>query len=110
MKLERGPEEISLISRLVRLIFNKDMHLPRSGNLKVPEQRNTDDGQSDSKKSVKDLPLQATTIDEVRQVTIDGLSEKMRGTLHIPKDEKVNATIRLIDQGVNSPGAVTVVT
>lgn len=38
----------------------------------------------------------------------DGLSEKMRGTLHIPADEKVNATAPLIDQGVDSLGAITV--
>lgn len=83
---------------------------PRFGNLRVPEQRDTDDGQSGSKKSVKELLLQATTMDEVRAIIIDGLSDKMRGTLHIPKDEKVNATTPLIDQGVDSLGAVTVAT
>lgn len=83
---------------------------PRFGNLRVPERRSTDDGQSSSKTSVKELLLQATTMDEVRQIIIDGLSEKMRGTLHIPKDEKVNVTAPLIDQGVDSLGAVTVAT
>lgn len=83
---------------------------PRFGNLRVPEQRDTDDGQSGSKKSVKELLLQATTMDEVRAAIIDGLSDKMRGTLHIPKDEQVNATTPLIDQGVDSLGAVTVAT
>lgn len=83
---------------------------PRFGNLRVPEQRNTDDGQSSSKTSAKELLLQAITMDEVRQIIIDGLSEKMRGTLHIPKDEKVNVTAPLIDQGVDSLGAVTVAT
>lgn len=78
--------------------------------MRVPEQRNTDDGQSDSKNSVKDLLLQATRMGEVRQVVIDGLSEKMRCTLHIPKDEKLNATISLIDQGLDSLGAATVAT
>lgn len=32
----------------------------------------------------------------------------MRGILHIPADEKVNATTPLIDQGVDSLGAITV--
>ncbi|KAK7704174.1 hypothetical protein SLS64_008732 [Diaporthe eres] len=91
---------------------------PRFGNLKIPEGRASAGDSSGSKASVKDRLLKATTMDEVRDIVIDpltivlfgtdGLSEKMRGTLHIPADEKVNATAPLIDQGVDSLGAITV--
>ncbi|KAK1488186.1 beta-ketoacyl synthase domain-containing protein [Colletotrichum cuscutae] len=81
---------------------------PRFGNLKVPESRANTDGASGAKSSVKEQLLKARTLDEVRDIIIDGLSQKMRGILHIPADEKVNATTPLIDQGVDSLGAITV--
>ncbi|OLN97460.1 Lovastatin nonaketide synthase 1 [Colletotrichum chlorophyti] len=81
---------------------------PRFGNLKTPEQRGNASGSSGSKTSVKEQLLQATTMDEVRQAIVDGLSEKMRGVLHIPAEESVNATAPLLDQGVDSLGAITV--
>ncbi|KXH63779.1 beta-ketoacyl synthase domain-containing protein [Colletotrichum salicis] len=81
---------------------------PRFGNLKVPESRANTDGASGAKSSVKEQLLKARTLDEVRDIIVDGLSQKMRGILHIPADEKVNATTPLIDQGVDSLGAITV--
>nr|XP_036581666.1 beta-ketoacyl synthase domain-containing protein [Colletotrichum truncatum]KAF6790109.1 beta-ketoacyl synthase domain-containing protein [Colletotrichum truncatum] len=65
---------------------------PRFGNLRVAEIH----------------LLRAKTLDEVRDIIIDGLSQKMRGILHIPTDEQVDATAPLIDQGVDSLGAITV--
>lgn len=102
---------------------------PRFGNLKVPESRVNADGGSGSKSSVKELLLKAVDLEEVRDIIIgmkqhsppgyflfkrlltlctDGLSQKMRGILHIPADEMVNATAPLTDQGVDSLGAITV--
>ncbi|RYP35294.1 hypothetical protein DL767_003882 [Monosporascus sp. MG133] len=85
------------------LVFYSD---PRFGNLKVPEKR--DKTSSGSKTSVKEQLLTATTLDEVRQIIIDGLSEKLRGTLHLSAGERVDPTAPLIDQGVDSLGAITV--
>ncbi|KAF1922660.1 uncharacterized protein M421DRAFT_10366 [Didymella exigua CBS 183.55] len=81
---------------------------PRFGNLKVPESRLNTDGGSGAKSSVKEQLLKARTADEVRDIIIDGLSQKMRAILHIPADEKLEATAPLIDQGVDSLGAITV--
>ncbi|KAI9163194.1 Lovastatin nonaketide synthase mokA [Paramyrothecium foliicola] len=81
---------------------------PRFGNLKVPESRANSDSASGVKSSVKEQLLNAKTLDEVRDIVIDGLSQKMRGILHIPADEEVNVTAPLIDQGVDSLGAITV--
>lgn len=105
---------------------------PRFENLKIPEGRDSSEGLSGSKSSVKDRLLKVTTVDEIREIIIgkmttnfyrlcerpdmltkclprtDGLSEKMRGTLHIPANEEVNIMAPLIDQGVDSLGSITV--
>ncbi|RYO81441.1 hypothetical protein DL762_007113 [Monosporascus cannonballus] len=81
---------------------------PRFGNLKTPESRGNVGDSSGSEMSVRDLLLQATTMEEVRQAISDSLSQKMRGVLHIPPEESVNATAPLLDQGIDSLGAITV--
>ncbi|OHW99116.1 beta-ketoacyl synthase domain-containing protein [Colletotrichum incanum] len=85
------------------LVFYND---PRFGNLKVPEKREAT--RSGSKTSVKEQLLTATTLDEVRQVIIDGMCEKLSGTLHLAADQRVDPAAPLIDQGVDSLGAITV--
>lgn len=40
--------------------------------------------------------------------TTESLSDKMRGVLHIPPEESVNAAAPLLDQGIDSLGAITV--
>ncbi|TEA12870.1 Lovastatin nonaketide synthase mokA [Colletotrichum sidae] len=81
---------------------------PRFGNLRVPEGRASSDGAAGGKTSVKEQLLRATSVQEVRGIIADGLSQKMRGILHIPADEQVDAAAPLIDQGVDSLGAITV--
>ncbi|GAB1210906.1 hypothetical protein ATERTT37_000016 [Aspergillus terreus] len=90
-----------------RITFFDD---PRIGNLKIPEYRGAKagEGAAGSKGSVKEQLLQATNLDQVRQIVIDGLSAKLQVTLQIPDGESVHPTIPLIDQGVDSLGAVTV--
>nr|XP_036578380.1 polyketide synthase [Colletotrichum truncatum]KAF6785623.1 polyketide synthase [Colletotrichum truncatum] len=85
------------------LVFYSD---PRFGNLKVPEKR--DKTSSGLKTSIKEQLLTATGLEEVRQIIIDGMCEKLRGTLHLPADEGVDPAAPLIDQGVDSLGAITV--
>ncbi|KAF4766473.1 hypothetical protein HAV15_010469 [Penicillium sp. str.  len=89
-----------------RIIYFND---PRFGNFKIPGQRGDGgDNGSGSKGSIADQLKQATTLDQVRQIVIDGLSEKLRVTLQVSDGESVDPTIPLIDQGVDSLGAVTV--
>ncbi|EDU46180.1 lovastatin nonaketide synthase [Pyrenophora tritici-repentis Pt-1C-BFP] len=85
------------------LVFYTD---PRFGNLKVPEKRETT--HSSSKTSVKEKLLVATTLDEVRQAIIVGLCDRLRGTLHLADGEQIDPDSPLIDQGVDSLGAITV--
>ncbi|KAE8824524.1 hypothetical protein PTNB85_09288 [Pyrenophora teres f. teres] len=85
------------------LVFYTD---PRFGNLKVPEKRETT--RSGSKTSVKEQLLVATTLDEVRQAIIVGLCDRLRGTLHLADGEQIDPDSPLIDQGVDSLGAITV--
>ncbi|GAB1197712.1 hypothetical protein APSETT444_007015 [Aspergillus pseudonomiae] len=81
----------------------------RVGNFKIPERRGkADDNTRGSKGSVKEQLLQATSLDQVRQIVIDGLSERLRVTLQVLDGETVHPTVPLIDQGVDSLGAVTV--
>ncbi|KAK9774856.1 putative Beta-ketoacyl synthase domain-containing protein [Seiridium cardinale] len=81
---------------------------PRFGNIKIPESRTSTDAESSVKSSIKDQLLRARTLDDVQNVIINGLSAKMRGILHVPADEQIDVSSPLIDQGVDSLGAITV--
>ncbi|KAI6351195.1 hypothetical protein MCOR25_010071 [Pyricularia grisea] len=81
---------------------------PRFGNLKTPEKRGEGADVGGSKMSVKDMLAMATTMDQVRQAISESLSDKMRGVLHIPPEESVNAAAPLLDQGIDSLGAITI--
>ncbi|KAI6343293.1 putative PKS/NRPS-like protein biosynthetic cluster [Pyricularia oryzae] len=86
----------------------KFYHDPRFGNLKTPEQRGDSADAGGSRLSVKELLAAATTMEEVQDIISQTLSEKMRGVLHIPPEESVNASAPLLDQGIDSLGAITV--
>ncbi|EFQ36481.1 beta-ketoacyl synthase domain-containing protein [Colletotrichum graminicola M1.001] len=86
----------------------KFYHDPRFGNLKTPENRSDAAAAGDGKMSVKEMLAMATTMEQVRAAIIEGLSDKMRGVLHIPPEESVNAAAPLLDQGIDSLGAITV--
>lgn len=86
---------------------------PRAGNLTLPEQRGASaDGGNGSgggaKGSVKEQLQQATSLSQVRQIVIDNLSAKLSVTLQIAEGESLHPDVPLIDQGVDSLGAVTV--
>ncbi|KAK1621902.1 hypothetical protein BDP81DRAFT_400804 [Colletotrichum phormii] len=72
----------------------KFYHDPRFGNLKTPESRGDAADAGGSKMGVKEIE--------------ESLSDKMRGVLHIPPEESVNAAAPLLDQGIDSLGAITV--
>ncbi|KAI8251965.1 beta-ketoacyl synthase domain-containing protein [Colletotrichum sp. SAR11_239] len=86
----------------------KFYHDPRFGNLKTPENRGDVADAGGSKVSVKEMLATATTMEEVRVAISESLSDKMRGVLHIPPEESVNAVAPLLDQGIDSLGAITV--
>ncbi|KAF1949749.1 beta-ketoacyl synthase domain-containing protein [Byssothecium circinans] len=86
----------------------KFYHDPRFGNLKTPENRGDAADAGGSKMSVKEMLAMATTMEQVRAAISESLSDKMRGVLHIPPEESVNAAAPLLDQGVDSLGAITV--
>ncbi|TLS27255.1 hypothetical protein PpBr36_04254 [Pyricularia pennisetigena] len=81
---------------------------PRFGNLKTPEKRGDVAEAGGSRLSVKEMVAAATTMEEVQAIISESLSEKMRGVLHIPPEESVNASAPLLDQGIDSLGAITV--
>ncbi|KAK1565960.1 beta-ketoacyl synthase domain-containing protein [Colletotrichum navitas] len=81
---------------------------PRFGNLKTPENRSDSADAGGGKMSVKEMLAMATTMDQVRAAIAESLSDKMRGVLHIPPEENVNAAVPLLDQGIDSLGAITV--
>lgn len=89
---------------------------PRFGGLRIPEtreQRGGGDKTSSSRANkipVKEQLQKAATMDEVRQAIVDGLSDKLGSTLQLPADKSshVNATVPLIDQGVDSLVAMAV--
>ncbi|KAK1974431.1 beta-ketoacyl synthase domain-containing protein [Colletotrichum cereale] len=86
----------------------KFYHDPRFGNLKTPENRGDAADAGGSKMGVKEMLATATTMDQVRAAISESLSDKMRGVLHIPPEEGVNAAAPLLDQGIDSLGAITV--
>ncbi|KAJ0167240.1 Lovastatin nonaketide synthase [Colletotrichum tanaceti] len=86
----------------------KFYHDPRFGNLKTPETRGDAADAGGGKTSVKDMLASATTMEQVRAAISESLSDKMRGVLHIPPEETVNAAAPLLDQGIDSLGAITV--
>ncbi|PMD41855.1 beta-ketoacyl synthase domain-containing protein [Hyaloscypha variabilis F] len=81
---------------------------PRLGYFILAEQRGKAGGTANSLESVKEQLLKATTIEEVHQIVTEGLAEKLRTTLQIPREDSVNLNSPLIDQGVDSLSAVTI--
>ncbi|TQN66795.1 Lovastatin nonaketide synthase mokA [Colletotrichum shisoi] len=86
----------------------KFYHDPRFGNLKTPETRGDAADAGGGKTSIKEMLATATTMEQVRAAISESLSDKMRGVLHIPPEESVNAAAPLLDQGIDSLGAITV--
>ncbi|GKU13396.1 unnamed protein product [Fusarium langsethiae] len=81
---------------------------PRFGYYKLQSQSAKLEDLSASGGSVKDLLTGAHSLDEVRDIVINGLSTKLRSTLQIPPEDTVDTMSPLIDQGVDSLGAVTI--
>ncbi|TLD22711.1 hypothetical protein PspLS_07027 [Pyricularia sp. CBS 133598] len=86
----------------------KFYHDPRFGNLRTPEGRGDSGGGGEGKMSVREMLLKAETMEAVRRAISECLSDKMRGVLHIPPEESVATTAPLLDQGIDSLGAITV--
>ena len=81
---------------------------PRFGYYKLQGRRNRAGDASLLGGSIKDRLTTAQSLDEVQQIIIDGLSTKLRGTLQIPAEDTIDVVNSLIDQGVDSLGAVTI--
>ncbi|KAF5026791.1 hypothetical protein F66182_1075 [Fusarium sp. NRRL 66182] len=86
----------------------KFYHDPRFGNLKTPEDRGDAADIGGGKMSVKEMLAVATTMEQVQAAISESLSDKIRGVLHVPQEENVNAAAPLLDQGIDSLGAITV--
>lgn len=52
--------------------------------------------------------IAAESLDEVREIIVDGLSRQLRNTLRISAEDAVDIVRPLVDQGVDSLGAVTI--
>lgn len=87
---------------------------PRFGGLRIPETREQRGGggktlsSKSNKIPVKEQLEKATTMDEVRQIIVDGLSDKLSGTLQSDRNSHFDAIKPLIDQGVDSLVAMAV--
>ncbi|KAL0938247.1 beta-ketoacyl synthase domain-containing protein [Colletotrichum truncatum] len=83
---------------------------PRFGHLRTPENHLSYVGQgsSTSRISIKDRLREAATKDEAQNAIIHGLAQKTRDILLIPADQSVNVNAALLDQGMDSLGAVAV--
>ncbi|KAF4841363.1 Lovastatin nonaketide synthase mokA [Colletotrichum siamense] len=83
---------------------------PRFGHLRTPENSLSHAGQesSASRVSIKERLREATTVDEAKEAIIHGLAQKTRDILLIPADQIVNLSAALLDQGIDSLGAVAV--
>ncbi|KAG5936300.1 Type I Iterative PKS [Claviceps sorghi] len=81
---------------------------PRFGFYKLQDHKATAGLPATSQGSVKERLMQATTLDQVSAIVRDGLSERLRRTLGIATEDNVDVETPLIDQGVDSIGAVTI--
>ncbi|KAJ5019762.1 Lovastatin nonaketide synthase [Colletotrichum sp. SAR 10_99] len=83
---------------------------PRFGHLRTPENSlsHVGEGSSASRVSIKERLREATTVDEAKEAIIHGLAQKTRDILLIPADQIVNLSAALLDQGIDSLGAVAV--
>lgn len=81
---------------------------PRFGYYMLQDRNSKSDDASASGGSVKDRLMVAQSLDEIRDIVVDGLSTKLRSTLQIPPEDAIDITSPLIDQGVDSLGAVTI--
>ncbi|EFQ36744.1 beta-ketoacyl synthase domain-containing protein [Colletotrichum graminicola M1.001] len=85
-------------------------HNPRFGHLRTPENKSSheDQGSSARRVSIKDRLREAATMNEAKEAIIDGLAQKTRDILLIPRDQSVNPSVPLLDQGIDSLGAFAV--
>ncbi|KAK1948715.1 CoA-dependent acyltransferase, partial [Colletotrichum sublineola] len=83
---------------------------PRFGHLRTPEIKSSheDQGSSGRKVSIKDRLREAATMNEAKEAIIDGLAQKTRDILLIPRDQSVNPSVPLLDQGIDSLGAFAI--
>ncbi|KAK2752265.1 lovastatin nonaketide synthase [Colletotrichum kahawae] len=83
---------------------------PRFGHLRTPENSlsHVSEGLSASSVSIKERLRAAATVDEAKEAIIHGLAQKTRDILLIPADQSVNLSAALLDQGIDSLGAVAV--
>ncbi|KAI8200468.1 Lovastatin nonaketide synthase [Colletotrichum sp. SAR 10_76] len=83
---------------------------PRFGHLRTPENSlsHVGEGSSASRVSIKERLREAKTVDEAKEAIIHGLAQKTRDILLIPADQIVNLSAALLDQGIDSLGAVAV--
>ncbi|KAE9582221.1 Lovastatin nonaketide synthase mokA [Colletotrichum fructicola] len=83
---------------------------PRFGHLRTSENSlsHVGEGSLASRVSIKERLREATTVDEAKEAIIHGLAQKTRDILLIPADQIVNLSAALLDQGIDSLGAVAV--
>ncbi|KAI6353338.1 hypothetical protein MCOR25_009023 [Pyricularia grisea] len=84
---------------------------PRFAGLKRTQRRSQKHGGQDagaSGGSIRDQLLSATDLKQACDAIIAGLSAKLRASLQLEGDEKLDPTVPLVDQGVDSLGAITV--
>ncbi|KAI0417175.1 polyketide synthase [Xylaria grammica] len=58
--------------------------------------------------TIKEQLAKAESMDKVREIVANGLSLKLRSTLQTAAEDSIDVTSSLIDQGVDSLGAVTI--
>ncbi|GKT48775.1 lovastatin nonaketide synthase mokA [Colletotrichum spaethianum] len=81
---------------------------PRFGYYMLQDHKNKTEDAAASGSSIKERLMMAESTDEVREIVIDGLCTKLRSTLQIAPEDVVDISSPLIDQGVDSLGAVTI--
>ncbi|KAI1422434.1 polyketide synthase [Xylaria sp. FL1777] len=82
---------------------------PRFGYyLLKSEDSQGEDSAAASNGTIKEQLAKAESMEKVHEIVANGLSLKLRSTLQIAAEDSINVTSPLIDQGVDSLGAVTI--
>ncbi|OAG36753.1 hypothetical protein AYO21_09026 [Fonsecaea monophora] len=81
---------------------------PRFAAFKMSDRRTTGNEATGAVASLKEQLSKAETIEQVRDIILEGVSSRIRGALLIATADELNLTAPLIDQGVDSLSAVTV--
>ncbi|OAP54232.1 hypothetical protein AYL99_11333 [Fonsecaea erecta] len=106
-------DDVELITGMVHMDEKEQDRIPwyndpRFAAFKLSDRRSTGNEATGAVASLKEQLSKAETLEQVRDIVLEGVASRIRGALLLASADELNLTAPLIDQGVDSLSAVTV--